>query len=102
LSNFDFCVLFSFVFSGRSRPPSIMQRMSDMLTRWLDGNLRRPNVEGQADRSQGGETTGNPLLQDSNSEHAQTGASQEASTEEGSVEMEGIVSGWHDMPSTSG
>jgi hypothetical protein len=58
--------------------------MSDMLTRWLDGNLRRPNVEGQADRSQGGETTGNPLLQDSNSEHAQTGASQEASTEEGS------------------
>ncbi|OWF47489.1 DDB1- and CUL4-associated factor 6 [Mizuhopecten yessoensis] len=36
----------------RSPHTSIMQRMSDMLTRWLDGNLRRTEGEGEGSEEQ--------------------------------------------------
>ncbi|CAC5403845.1 DCAF6 [Mytilus coruscus] len=80
---------------GRHRP--LMQRMSDMLTRWLDGNLRRTNNSNEGER-----TEGQASPQDSNNENAIFDVSQDASAVEGSVEMDGVVSGWQNMPSTSG
>lgn len=83
------------LYSGRHRP--LMQRMSDMLTRWLDGNLRRTNNSNEGERT---EEEAPP--QDSNNEQALFDVSQDASAVEGSVEMDGGVSGWQNMPSTSG
>ncbi|XP_071137379.1 DDB1- and CUL4-associated factor 6-like isoform X1 [Mytilus edulis] len=80
---------------GRHRP--LMQRMSDMLTRWLDGNLRRTNNSNEGERT---EEEAPP--QDSNNEQGLFDVSQDAPAVEGSVEMDGGVSGWQNMPSTSG
>ncbi|XP_069129102.1 DDB1- and CUL4-associated factor 6-like isoform X2 [Argopecten irradians] len=70
----------------RSPHTSIMQRMSDMLTRWLDGNLRRTEGQGESSEGQGESVEG----QGEGSESRAEGISHEDSnqtTQEGPVEV---------------
>ncbi|XP_062611161.1 DDB1- and CUL4-associated factor 6-like [Saccostrea cucullata] len=61
------------------RQTTIMQRMSDMLTRWLDGNLRRQEEEG---REEGGEE-----IQGGSSEDQASGGQAEEGRSGGSDEV---------------
>ncbi|XP_061176585.1 DDB1- and CUL4-associated factor 6-like [Saccostrea echinata] len=61
------------------RQTTIMQRMSDMLTRWLDGNLRRQEEDG---REEGGDE-----VQGANSEDQASGGQAEENGTEGGDEI---------------